>query len=86
MPEISRFFGIIIRMFFNDHVPPHFHAVYGEHETLIEIETLNVLRGHIPHRALALAIEWAVIHRDELRYNWEQAREGGSLEPIRPLE
>lgn len=43
MPEISRFFGIIIRMFFNDHVPPHFHAVYGEHETLIEIETLNVL-------------------------------------------
>jgi len=57
MPEVSRFFGIIIRIFFNDHQPPHFHAVYGEHETLIEIETLAVYRGELPRRALLLSLE-----------------------------
>ena len=59
MPEICRFFGIIIRMFFNDHEPPHFHAVYGEQEALIEIETLAIYRGYLPRRALALVLEWA---------------------------
>ncbi len=55
MPELCRFFGIIIRMYFNDHDPPHFHAVYGEDEVLIEIDTLVVVRGELPRRALALA-------------------------------
>ncbi len=55
MPELCRFFGIIIRMYFNDHDPPHFHAVYGEDEFLIEIDTLVVVRGELPRRALVLA-------------------------------
>ena len=65
MPELCRFFGIIIRMYYNDHDPPHFHAVYGEDEVLIEIDTLALVRGELPRRALALVIEWAVLHRDE---------------------
>ena len=86
MPEVSRFFGIVIRFFFNDHDPPHFHAVYGEYEALIEIETLSVYRGEIPRRALALVLEWAALHRDELRRDWQLARSGRPLEPIAPLE
>ncbi|HLH75286.1 MAG TPA: DUF4160 domain-containing protein [Candidatus Binataceae bacterium] len=54
MPELSRFFGIIIRMFYSDHEPAHFHAIYGEYEALIEIDTLAVFRGSSPRRALAL--------------------------------
>jgi uncharacterized protein DUF4160 len=56
MPELSRFFGIIIRMFYSDHGPAHFHAIYGEYEALIEIETLMVFRGSLPRRALALVL------------------------------
>jgi hypothetical protein len=86
MPEISRFFGIIIRMYFNDHVPPHFHADYGEHSIEITIETLEVLKGKMPNRVLGLVLEWASLHRDELRSDWERARNGETLEPIQPLE
>ena len=86
MPEVSRFFGIVILIFFNDHDPPHFHAVYGEYEALIEIESLAIYRGGLPGRALALVQEWAVIHREELRKDWELARSGRSLDPIAPLE
>ena len=86
MPEISRFFGIIIRMYFNDHVPPHFHADYGEHSIEITIETLEVLKGKLPNRVLGLVLEWASLHRDELRSDWERARNGETLEPIQPLE
>ena len=86
MPEISRFFGIVIRIYFNDHGPAHFHAAYGEFEALINIETLAVYRGDLPRRALALVLEWAALHRDELRQDWELARKGQSLQPIAPLE
>ena len=86
MPEVSRFFGIIIRMFFNDHQPPHFHAVYAEHEALVEIETLALYRGELPRRALALVLEWAALHRDELRRDWELASSGRNPESIVPLE
>jgi len=86
MPEISCFFGIIIRMYFNDHVPPHFHADYGEHSIEITIETLEVLKGKMPNRVLGLVLEWASLHRDELRSDWERARNGETLEPIQPLE
>jgi len=58
MPEISRFYGIIIKMFFDDHNPPHFHALYGDHEVLIDINTFAVFAGHLPPRALGLVIEW----------------------------
>lgn len=86
MPEVSRFFGIVIRVFFNDHDPPHFHAVYGGDEALIEIESLAVYRGELPQRALAMVLEWAALHRQELRRDWDLARRGRPPEPIAPLE
>jgi hypothetical protein len=86
MPEISRFFGIVIKMFFSDHSPPHFHAEYADHEALVTIETLEVLRGELPLTALALVLEWSAAHRDELRADWHRARSGQPLEPIEPLE
>jgi hypothetical protein len=86
MPEISRFFGVIIKMFYNDHLPAHFHAEYGEHEALIEIDTLGLYRGELPRRALALVLEWAALHRAELKRDWDLARDGRSPERIAPLE
>ena len=86
MPEVTRFFGIVIRMYFNDHEPAHFHAEYGEFEALIEIETLATLGGALPRRAMALVLEWAAVHRGELRFDWERARSGNALRPIAPLD
>ncbi len=86
MPELSRFFGIVIRMFYSDHEPAHFHATYGEYEALIEIETLVVFRGSLPRRALALVLEWATLHRAELRDDWQRARKGETLNEIEPLD
>lgn len=86
MPRICSFFGIIIAMYHNDHSPPHFHAVYQGHEALISIESLEVERGSLPRRALALVLEWAFLHREELRRDWEKARQGLPLDPIQPLE
>lgn len=86
MPELSRFFGIVIRMFYSDHEPAHFHAIYGEHEALIEIETLAIFRGTLPRRALALVLEWATFHRTELRDDWTLARNGEALSEIAPLD
>jgi len=62
MPEVSRFYGIVVRMYFGDHFPPHFHAEYGEHEALISIEDPRVIAGQLPTRALALAKEWLLLH------------------------
>ena len=86
MPEVTRFFGIVIRMYFSDHSPAHFHAEYGEYEALVEIETLAILRGELPRRAMALVLEWAALHRQELRADWERARGGAPLESIAPLD
>lgn len=86
MPSISRFFGIVIMMYYDDHVPPHFHVKYGEHRAQINIETLEIIEGELPRRALSLSIEWAVLHRNELRQNWQKAREGLPLQDIAPLE
>ena len=86
MPQISRFFGIIIYMYFNDHAPAHFHAEYGEFEAVYTIETLEILRGKLPHRAHSMVVEWATLYRDELRDNWERARERITLEKVEPLE
>ena len=66
MPTISLFYGIAIQMFWQDHAPPHFHALYGEDEVLIDIRTLEVLQGRLPKRALVLVLEWAAEHRAEL--------------------
>ena len=86
MPEISRFFGIVIRMYSNDHPPPHFHAAYGSDEVLIEIETLAVYRGSLPRRAMSLVLEWAALHREELMQDWLLARAGELVEHIDPLD
>lgn len=86
MPEISRFYGIIIRMFYNDHNPPHFHVFYQENEALIRIETLEVMEGHLPKRAKSLTIEWAIEHRDELLENWQKAKSRETLDKIEPLD
>lgn len=86
MPEISRFFGIVIRMFYNDHIPAHFPAEYGESEALIEIDSLDVYRGALPQRARALVLEWAAMHRAELRENWRLAQAGERPHAIAPLE
>jgi hypothetical protein len=86
MPKVSEFFGIVIALFYADHAPPHFHARYGEYEALLGIDSLLVLRGELPGRALALVLEWARLHQDELRADWEHARQGLPLAPIAPLE
>ena len=85
MPEISRFFGIVISMYFNDHWPPHFHARYGDADAVIDIENLTYLRGWLPGRAMELVGEWAMIHHDELMANWARARERKPLVKIEPL-
>lgn len=85
MPTISIFFGITIQMFWNDHDPAHFHALYGEHEATISIETLGVLRGGLPRRALALVLEWAEEHRPELAEDWELCRSRMMPRKIEPL-
>jgi len=72
-------------MFYNDHAPPHFHAQYGEFEPTIDIDTLVVIQGELPRRALALIQEWAMIHRGELLANWARCRENVSPEKIEPL-
>jgi uncharacterized protein DUF4160 len=86
MPRISEFFGIVIYMYYNDHMPPHFHAEYGEHEAIYEIDTLDVMRGDMPRRAHALVIEWASERRAELRDDWDRARQEKPLKKIEGLE
>ena len=85
MPEISRFLGIVIGIFYSEHGVPHFHAVYGEHEISVEIDT-GAIHGDFPPRALRLVLEWANLHRHELLEDWEFARLGRPLKRIAPLE
>lgn len=86
MPEISRFFGIIIRMYFGDHNPPHFHAIYQDDTAEYDIHTLDVLRGQLPGRAHSLVLEWAWMHRSELLEDWRLASEMKEIKPIEPLK
>jgi hypothetical protein len=86
MPTISAFYGIVIRMFFNDHAPPHFHALYGEFHASIEIEELRILEGELPSRALELVLDWARLHKEELLEGWQRCRDHehpGKIEPLR---
>ncbi len=84
MPEISRFFGIVIKMFFDDHNPPHFHAEYGGELASIDIRTLAVFSGRLPPRVTGLVIEWATLHQKELLDNWHRARAREELQKNRP--
>jgi hypothetical protein len=86
MPEVSRFYGIIVRFYYRDHPPTHFHAIYGEHEALIEIESGAIHEGHLPAMAHELVNRWRERHIDELREDWNRARQQQPLLPIAPLE
>lgn len=79
MPEISRFYGIVIKMFFDDHEPPHFHVEYAEHLAVVSIETVALIGGTLPPRALGLVAEWAALRQEELREAWQRAK---NLEPV----
>ena len=85
MPVISRFLGIVITMYWNDHSPPHFHAKYGSYEIVVTIGT-GVVEGKFPKRALQHVIEWSEIHKEELLNDWELCREGKPPRRIAPLE
>ena len=85
MPQISYFLGVIIRMFYRDHNPPHFHAVYTDFEGIIDIEKNEIIGGYIPSRVLGIVTEWSAIHKAELMDNLERARQQESLKDIAPL-
>jgi len=85
MPEVCRFLGIVIGMFYSEHGAPHFHAVYGEREISVEMES-GKIHGRFPARALRLVLEWASLHKGELIENWQLARQGQALRRIAPLE
>ena len=86
MPEICRFFGIVIQMCLGDDPLAHFHVRYGERSAIVAIESASVLSGALSPRVVGLVAEWATLHRDELRDDWERARQGLPLEKIAPLE
>jgi len=85
MPRISQFYGIAIYMYYNDHAPPHFHAIYGEYDAAVEIATANRLDGQIPAKAMALVREWTELRRAELQENWALARARQPLRAVPPL-
>lgn len=85
MPEISSFYGIRITINYMDHVPPHFHAAYGDDEALIDISALSLHKGFLPRRALRLVLEWAEMHQEELLAAWEDAQAQRPLGRIVPL-
>jgi len=86
VPIISRFYGIIIAMFFDDHSPPHFHTRYGGHKAMIKIHDLSLIEGYLPPRSLGLVVEWAAKHQKELLRNWELVQKNQQPKKINPLE
>lgn len=86
MPEISRFFGMVIAMYYNDHAPPHFHVRYGNQKAVIRIDPVELLHGNLSPKAHALVLEWATMHQEELMADWALARQQAPLNKIDPLE
>ena len=86
MPEICRFYGIVIGMFYDEHDPPHFHVRYGDYQAVVRISDLAVAHGRLPPRALGLVTEWAAKHRKELLRNWRAIENGRPIRKIVPLE
>ena len=85
MPEISIFYGIKIKMYYDDHNPPHCHAEYAGHNALIDIINGTVIKGGLPIKQLKYALEWCELHKNELMQNWELAKSGKQPKPIAPL-
>ncbi|MCI0477186.1 MAG: DUF4160 domain-containing protein [Anaerolineales bacterium] len=86
MPEISRFFGIVIKMYHDEHLPPHFHAEYNEYEAVLDVRTLVMIGGDLPSRVLGMVVEWASQHREELLDLWGRAADHQSLYKLPPLK
>jgi hypothetical protein len=86
MPTISSFYGILIKMFFNEHGIPHFHAEYGDHKAVIGIEKLELLEGYLPRRAIELVLDWAELHREELLKDWHLCKVKQRPQKIEPLK
>jgi hypothetical protein len=86
MPTISVFYGIVIQMFWREHGPPHFHALYAEHEAVIDLRDFRVMRGSLPRRAMALVLEWAADHRAELMEDWNLCSRMQTPRAIEPLK
>ena len=85
MPEISRFFGIVIRMFFDDHAPAHLHAQYGERSALVALQPIAVIESDLPARALSMVLEWTALHQSELLDNWERVCTARPAMKVAPL-
>lgn len=85
MPELSRFLGIVIQMYFNEHNPPHFHVKYDDFRAAIDIRNLSVIDGKLPARVLSLVVEWASLHQEELLANWDEIIATGKFKKIQPL-
>lgn len=85
MPRLSQFYGIVIYMYYRDHPPPHFHAIYGEHEAVFEIATGTVIAGQLPRRARTLVEDWLAAHRVEVQQDWDLAAADQPLLPVPPL-
>ena len=85
MPEISRFLGIVIAMYYKEHAPPHFHAKYGDQRASFSIQELRLIEGKLPYRVVSLVLEWAFQHREELMENWRRVERKEDLHGIEPL-
>ncbi len=81
MPTISAFYGIVIRMFFDENTPPHFHARYGEYKASIDIQSLELMERQLPRRALELVLDWAELHQTELLHDWDLCQQ--HLQPVK---
>lgn len=86
MPTIAQFYGITIRMFYQDHPPPHFHAEYNEYEVIVQINPIVILEGKVPTRVRSMVLEWAALHQQELSANWNRCRSGKEPLYLDPLE
>jgi hypothetical protein len=86
MPTISSFYGIFIKMFFDDHAPPHFHAEYGEFELVITINPIKIIRGDAPKRVKSMVLEWTALHQEELLRDWDFCKNMEIPFNIEPLD
>ena len=86
MPTIAVFYGIVIRLYFADHPPPHVHAIYGDAEAKISIDPPRIIAGSLPRRAAGLVLEWVALRRSELLDAWNAAQQGRSPGRVEPLE
>ncbi len=86
MPELSRFFGIIIRMYYDDHPPPHFHAFYGDLEMQVGIDPITILNGRLPRRAVSIVVARSAIHKHELLEKWQRLIAEETVVRIDPLD